>query len=116
LTPDPAADSRFRSELEGESKFRETYKARFGSGEILYVALLNGAAGVLLWFALEGRLWGAGMLAVLSLWLIYSHARAPFTLREMNARLVGPLDWAYYPVGALVWLYIAACVVLRWKI
>jgi hypothetical protein len=116
LAPNPAADSRFRSELEGESRFRETYKARFGSSEILYVALLNGIAGVLLWFALDARLWAAGMLGVLSVWLVYSHARSPFTLRQMNPRLVGTLDWAYYFTGAAAWLYIAACVGQRWSI
>jgi hypothetical protein len=114
LAPDPQSNSMFRSELEGESKFRETYKARFGSQEITYVLLLNGAAGVLLWFADAGKLWAAGILTVLSLWLVYSHARSPFTLRQMNPRLVDSADWAYYLGGALLWVYIAGCIVLRW--
>jgi hypothetical protein len=113
LAPDPNADVRFKSEREGEAKFRATYKARFGSQELAYVALINGAAGVLLWFAAEGRLWAAGILAVFSLWLIYSHATTPFTLRQMNPRLIGPLDWSYYLAGALFWLYVAACIALR---
>ena len=66
--------------------------------------------------ALLQRLWAAGMLGVLSVWLVYSHARSPFTLRQMNPRLVGPLDWAYYFTGAAAWLYIAACVGQRWSI
>ena len=116
LAPSAQSNSMFRSELEGESKFRETYKARFGQGEIFYVTLLNGAAGVLLWFADGGKLWAAGMLAVLSLWMIYSHATSPFTLRQMNRRLVGGLDWAYYMTGALLWIYLIGCVVQRWTV
>jgi hypothetical protein len=116
LAPDPQSNSMFRTELEGASKFRETYRARFGSQEIAYVALLNGAAGVLLWFAHAGKLWAAGILAVLALWLVYSHARTPFTLRQMNPRLVGDLDWAYYLGGALLWAYVAGCIVLRWNV
>ena len=116
LAPNPQSNSMFRTEAEGESKFRATYKARFGSQEIVYVALLNGAAGVLLWFADGGKFWAAGMLAVLSLWLVYSHAASPFTLRQMNPRLVDALDWGYYLTGALLWAYIAACIVLRWTV
>jgi hypothetical protein len=114
LAPDQKADARFRTELEGEAKFRETYKARFGGAEILYVALLNGAGGVLLWLALQGRLWAAGIFAALSLWMIWSHASAPATLKRMNPRLVGPFDRLYYFSGALVWIYLAACIALRW--
>jgi hypothetical protein len=116
LAPRAESNSMFRTELEGESKFRETYKARFGKAEIVYVALLNGAAGVLLWLADGGKLWAAGILAVLSLWIIYSHATSPFTLRQMNPRLVGELDWAYYLTGALLWVYLAGCVLQRWTV
>lgn len=116
LAPDPNADSRFKTEREGESKFRETYRARFGAAELIYVALAHGAGGLLLWFADGAKLWAAAMLGVLGLWLIVSHITTPFTLHRMSPRLVGTLDWIYYETGAVAWAYILACVAQRWHL
>lgn len=111
-----AADPRFPSERESDARFRETYRQRFGASEIVYVLFINAAGGVLLYFATAGKFWAMVPLVPASLWLIYSHAALPFTLRAMNPKLAGPWDWAYGLTGAAAWAYCAAVAVFRWKI
>jgi len=114
LAPDPAADARFYSERETETKFRDTYRKRFAANELLYLLMFNGAGGFLLYVANEGVLWAAGFFALLALWLIYDYASAPSSLSEMNPKLVGTLDRIYFYAGALVWAYCFACIGSRW--
>jgi hypothetical protein len=114
LARDPAADARFYSERESETKFRETYLKRFASSEVLYLLMFNGAGGCLLYVADEGVLWAAAFFALVAAWLIYDYASAPATLNEMNPRLVGNLDRVYFYGGALVWAYCLACIGSRW--
>ena len=114
LARDPAADARFFSERESEAKFRDTYRKRFASNELLYLLMFNGAGGSLLYVANEGVLWAVMFFALVDMWLIYDYATVPSALNEMNPKLVGTLDRTYFYAGALVWAYFLACIGSRW--
>lgn len=114
LARDPAADARFYSERESETKFRDIYRKRFAWNELLYLLMFNGAGGFLLYVANEGVLWAVVFFALVAVWLIYDYAGVPSTLKEMNPRLVGTLDRIYYYAGALVWAYCLASIGARW--
>jgi hypothetical protein len=113
LGPEPSAREMLTNAREAEIKFRDTYKRRFAGNELLYLAMANGAGGFLLYFANAGVVWAIVFVALLGLWLIYDNGTAPFSLRQMNPRLVETLDWVYFQSGAVVWIYCLACIALR---
>ncbi len=113
LGPEKAAREWLTSEREAETKFRDTYRERFAWNELLYLVMANGAGGFLLYFATGGVIWAVVFLFLAGLWLIYDNATAPFSLRQMNPRLVETLDWVYFESGAVVWIYSLACIGLR---
>jgi hypothetical protein len=113
LGPEPSARDMLASAQEAETKFRATYKKRFAWSELRYLVMANGAGGFLLYFANAGVIWAIVFVALVGLWLVYDDATAPFSLRQMNPRLVETLDWVYYHSGAAVWSYCLACIALR---
>jgi hypothetical protein len=115
---DPAKEapqvSPFETERSAQARYREMQKKRFGWRGFAYLIFANAAGGVLLYLATAGKVWAIVLFAPVCLWLIYDNASTPFALREMHPRLVNTLDWTYFAIGVVIWVYAFACIEFSW--
>jgi hypothetical protein len=110
------SDSPFVSERSTHARRVELFRQRFGPRGWTYMLFANSAAGVLLYFTTQGKLWAALFFAVAGLWLIYDHIVSPFALRDIASGEIAAQDRAYYAIGVAVWVYALACVIFASKL